>query len=37
LLTDGDGMCNLYREPSIDALCQVSVHLSMRFQLEIFF
>ena len=32
LLTDRDEMSKLYREPSIDASHQVSVHLAMRFQ-----
>jgi hypothetical protein len=32
LLTDQDEMSNLYREPSIDAFYQVSVHLAYRFQ-----
>jgi hypothetical protein len=32
LLTDRDKMSNLYREPSIDASYQVSVHLAKRFQ-----
>ena len=32
LLTDRDEMSNLYREPSIDASYQVSVHLAKRFQ-----
>jgi hypothetical protein len=32
LLTDQDEMSNLYREPSIDASYQVSVHLAKRFQ-----
>ena len=27
-----DEMPNLYRRPSIDASCQVSVHLAKRFQ-----
>ena len=31
LLTDQDEMSNLYREPSIDASYQVSVHLAKRF------
>jgi hypothetical protein len=31
LLTDWDEMSNLYKEPSIDASYQVSVHLAMRF------
>jgi hypothetical protein len=31
LLMDWDKMCNLYREPSIDASHQVSVHLTKRF------
>jgi hypothetical protein len=32
LLMDQDKMSDLYRGPSIDAQCQVSVHLAMRFQ-----
>ena len=32
LLTDWDGMSNLYRGPSIDASYQVSVHLAKWFQ-----
>jgi hypothetical protein len=32
LLTDRDEMSNLYRGPSKDASCQVSVYLSERFQ-----
>jgi hypothetical protein len=32
LLTDRDGMSNLYRGPSIDASCQVSDHLAKLFQ-----
>ena len=32
LLTDCDKMSNLYREPSIDASYQVSVHLAEGFQ-----
>jgi hypothetical protein len=32
LLTDRDEMSNIYREPSIDASYQVSVHLAKRFQ-----
>ena len=32
LLTDRDEMSNLYRGPSIDAPCQVSVHLAEGFQ-----
>ena len=32
MLTDREGMSNLYREPSIDACYQVSVHLAKRFQ-----
>jgi hypothetical protein len=32
LLTDRDGMSNLYRGPSIDASYQVSVHLAKQFQ-----
>ena len=31
LLTDQDEMSNLYREPSIDASYQVSVHLGKQF------
>jgi hypothetical protein len=29
---DRDEISNLYREPSIDASCQVSVHLAEGFQ-----
>jgi hypothetical protein len=29
---DQEEMITLYREPSIDASCQVSVHLAKRFQ-----
>jgi hypothetical protein len=29
---DRDKISNLYREPSIDASCQVSVHLAKQFQ-----
>ena len=32
LLTDRDEMSKLYRGPSIDASCQVLVHLAKRFQ-----
>ena len=32
LLMDLDKMCNLYKEPSIDASYQVSVHLAEGFQ-----
>ena len=32
LITDRDEMSNLYREPSIDAFYQVSVHLAKRFK-----
>jgi hypothetical protein len=32
MLMDRDKMSNLYREPSIDASYQVSVHLAKRFQ-----
>ena len=32
LLTDQDELSKLYKEPSIDASRQVSVHLAMRFQ-----
>ena len=32
LLIDRDKMCNLQREPAIDASCQVSVHLAEGFQ-----
>jgi hypothetical protein len=31
-VSDRDKMSNPYREPSIDASCQVSVHLAKRFQ-----
>jgi hypothetical protein len=31
LLTDRDEMSNLYRGPSIDVSCQVSIHLAKRF------
>jgi hypothetical protein len=34
---DRDEMSILYREPSIDASYQVSVHLAKRFQRKIFF
>ena len=37
LLMDRDKMSNLYREPSIDASYQVSVHLTKRFQRRRFF
>ena len=37
LLMDRDKMSNLYREPSIDASYQVSVHLAKRFQRRRFF
>jgi hypothetical protein len=37
LLTDRDKISNLYREPSIDASHQVSVHLAKRFQWRGFF
>jgi hypothetical protein len=37
LLTDRDEMSNFYREPSIDASYQVSVHLAERFQRRRFF
>ena len=37
LLTDRDEMSNLYREPSIDASYQVSVHLVKQFQRRRFF
>ena len=37
LLTDRDEMSNLYRGPSIDASCQVSVHLVEGFQRWRFF
>ena len=37
LLMDRDEMSNLYREPSIDASYQVSVHLAKRFQRRRFF
>ena len=32
LLMDRDGMSSLYRGPSIDASCQVSVHLAKWLQ-----
>ena len=32
LLTDRDEISNLYREPSIDTACQVSIHLAKGFQ-----
>ena len=37
LLMDQDKMSNLYREPSIDASYQVSIHLAKRFQRRRFF
>jgi hypothetical protein len=37
LLMDRDKMSNLYREPSMDASYQVSVHLAKRFQRRRFF
>ena len=37
LLMDRDEMSNVYREPSIDASYQVSVHLAKRFQRRRFF
>ena len=37
LLTDRDGMSNLYRGPSINASYQVSIHLAKRFQRRRFF
>ena len=37
LITDQDEISNIYREPSIDASYQVSVHLDKRFQRRIFF
>jgi hypothetical protein len=37
LLTNRDKMSNLYREPSIDASYQVSVHLAKRLQRRRFF
>jgi hypothetical protein len=37
LSMDRDKMSNLYREPSIDASYQVSVHLAKRFQRSRFF
>jgi hypothetical protein len=37
VLMDRDQMINLYREPSIDASYQVSVHLAKRFQRRRFF
>jgi hypothetical protein len=36
VLTDRDEMSNLYREPSVNASYQVSVHLDKRFQRRIF-
>ena len=36
LVNDRDKMNNPYREPSIDASYQVSVHLAKRFQRRIF-
>jgi hypothetical protein len=36
LVTDRDEMGKLYREPSIDASYQVSVHLAKRFRRRIF-
>jgi hypothetical protein len=32
IINDSRQMCNLYREPSINASYQVSVHLTKRFQ-----
>ena len=37
LLTNRDEMSNLYREPSIDAFYQISVHLGKCFQRRRFF
>jgi hypothetical protein len=37
LLMDRDEMSILYREPSIDASYQISVHLAKQFQEKIFF
>ena len=37
LLTDRDKLSNLYREPSIDASYQISVHLGNRFHQRRFF
>jgi hypothetical protein len=37
LLMDRDKISNLYREPSIDATYQISVHLGKRFQRRRFF
>jgi hypothetical protein len=37
LLTDRDKISNLYREPSIDASYQISVHLGNRFHQRRFF
>jgi hypothetical protein len=37
LSMDRDKMSNLYREPSIDASYQISVHSRKRFQRRIFF
>jgi hypothetical protein len=36
LLMDWDKMSNIYREPSIDASYQCSVHLAKRFQRRFF-
>jgi hypothetical protein len=36
-VNDRDKMSNPYREPSIDASYQVSVHLAKRFQRRRFF
>ena len=36
MLTDREGMSNLYRGPSIDASYQVSDHLAKQFQRERF-
>jgi hypothetical protein len=36
LLTDWDEISNVYRDPSIDASDQVSVHLAQQFQRRTF-
>jgi hypothetical protein len=36
LLTDWDEISNVYRDPSIDASYQVSVHLAQQFQRRTF-
>ena len=37
LLTDRDKMSNLYKEPHMDASCQILVHLAKWFQRRRFF